>query len=120
MEWALMPLRKYSTFTGRSQRKEYWLYILFVLVVVLVLTIIENMLGWVESESDTGALTTLFMFGILLPSIAVATRRLHDIGRSGWWQLVSLIPLIGPLVLLFWLVKDSDSGENTYGPNPKS
>lgn len=105
-------MQHYADFTGRATRKEYWMYILFYIIFYIVLSIIDASLGIV-------GLSTLFSLALLVPSISIVARRLHDTGRSGWWQLLGLIPLIGGIVLLIFLVQDSHE-DNNYGPNPKS
>lgn len=91
---------KFANFEGRARRSEYWWFILFVNIVSMV---------------TCGIASIVF----LVPVIAVTARRLHDIGRSGWWQLISCVPLVGAILLLIWTVQDSDPGTNEYGPNPK-
>lgn len=91
---------KFANFEGRARRSEYWWFILFVNLVSMV---------------TCGIASIVF----LVPVIAVTARRLHDIGRSGWWQLISFVPLAGAILLLIWTVQDSDPGTNEYGPNPK-
>ncbi|PLS16066.1 DUF805 domain-containing protein [Bacillus sp. M6-12] len=113
MQWFLKALKNYVGFKGRARRKEYWMFILFSAIISLVLTVIELILG------IPAVLTGLFSLAILLPSLAVTVRRLHDTGRSGWWLLVSLIPLLGSLLILIYTFMDSESGSNQYGQNPK-
>ncbi|WP_066053930.1 DUF805 domain-containing protein [Robertmurraya korlensis] len=113
MQWYLKVLKNYVGFQGRARRKEYWMFFLFNFLITILLSIIESMLGL------GGILSALYGLAVLLPSIAVSVRRLHDIGRSGWWMLLSLIPVIGLIVLLVFAVLDSQPGENKYGPNPK-
>lgn len=96
---------KYATFEGRARRSEFWRWVLFA-IIMGVLGFIP-ILGWIIS---------LIM---LLPNLAVAVRRLHDTGRSGWWWFLCLIPLIGAIVLIIFYVQDSQPGDNAYGPNPK-
>lgn len=91
---------KFANFEGRARRSEYWWFILFVNLVSMV---------------TCGFASIVF----LVPVIAVTARRLHDIGRSGWWQLISFVPLAGAILLLIWTVQDSTPGTNEYGPNPK-
>lgn len=95
----------YVGFTGRAPRSEYWWWVLFVVLVSIVLSMVSQKLSGV------------FSLAVLLPGIAVATRRLHDVGRSGWWQLLLFIPMIGLLVLLYWVVQPSE-GDNAYGAAP--
>ena len=105
--WYVEVLKKYAVFEGRSAREEFWVYALVNLIVTVVLHLILPLLG------------TIYALAVLLPSLAVGARRLHDIGRSGWWLLLSLLPPIS-LVLLYFFVLDSQPGTNEYGPNPKT
>lgn len=97
---------KYVGFEGRATRPEYWWWVLFVFAVAIVMGVLK-----------LGTIGNLFSLATLLPSIAVGARRLHDIGKSGWWQLIGLIPLIGWLVLIYWAVQPSES-DNAFGPAP--
>ena len=112
MEYFMDALKKYTDFEGRSRRKEYWMFILFYLIFYIVLSVIDSLIG-------TYILSSIFSLGLLIPSISIAARRLHDTSRSGWWQLIALIPIIGTIVLIVFLAQDSHE-ENEYGPNPKS
>jgi len=112
MEYFIGALKKYADFEGRATRKEYWMFILFYLILYVVLVVID-------SSMESLLLSTIFSLGLLVPSISVAARRLHDTGRSGWWQLISLIPIIGTIVVIIFLVQDSHE-ENKYGPKPKA
>lgn len=85
-----------------------------------MLGIIDGLIGTYHRSTGAGLLSTIFSLAILIPSIAVSVRRLHDIDRTGWWVLISLVPLIGWIVLLVFHVQDSTPGPNRYGPNPKS
>jgi uncharacterized membrane protein YhaH (DUF805 family) len=117
---------KYADFKGRSTRSEYWYFVLFSLLISIVLTLIDNTvinpsLGIASQEAvQGGILSTVFALALLLPHIGVSIRRLHDIGKSGWWLLLAFIPIIGALVLLYFFVQDSHKEENLYGPNPKA
>jgi uncharacterized membrane protein YhaH (DUF805 family) len=117
VSWYLEALKKYSDFSGRARRKEYWLFTLFSLLIILVLILIENATGMTRTGYDL--LSGLYSLAVLIPSLAVTVRRLHDTSHSGWWLLIGLIPLVGSIVLLIFMVRDSDPGENLYGPNPK-
>ena len=119
MNYYLEVLKKYAVFSGRARRKEYWMFFLFNLIITIVLAIIDNLIGTFSPQSGVGLLEGLYSLAVLLPSIAVTVRRLHDTGRSGWWILIGLIPIIGGIVLLIFMVLDSQPGENKYGPNPK-
>lgn len=120
MQWFLLAIKNYATFTGRSQRSEYWYFVLFYLLIYIGLSLLDGLLGTYSGKAEIGLLSALFAIGMLLPSIAVIARRLHDIGKSGWWQLIAFIPLIGTLLLLVWLARDSESASNRHGPNPKA
>ncbi len=118
MNWYLDVLKKYAVFTGRARRKEFWMFVLFNVIISLILNLIDGFLG-TGFEAGGGIISGLYALAILLPSIGVAIRRLHDIGKSGWWIFISLIPLIGGIWLLVLYCTDSEPGENQYGPNPK-
>ena len=118
MNWYLAVLKKYAVFSGRAQRKEYWMFFLFNIIIAILLGIIEVVIG-ISPDADESILANIYSLAILLPSLAVSVRRLHDIGRSGWWLLIGLIPLIGAIVLLVFAVQDGQPGPNQYGPNPK-
>lgn len=119
MNWFLLALKKYATFSGRSQRAEYWYFFLFYFLIIVGFSFIEGFTGTVDAESGVGLLSSLFSLAVLIPSIAVGVRRLHDTSRSGWWLLISFIPVIGTIVLIVFFVQDSTPGDNAYGPNPK-
>lgn len=119
MNWFLIAVEKYATFSGRSQRAEYWYYILFYLLLLVGLSYIDRLTGTYNELFGVGLLSGVCALGLMMPSLAVAIRRLHDTGRSGWWLLLGLIPLVGSLILLIFYVQDSQPGENAYGPNPK-
>jgi uncharacterized membrane protein YhaH (DUF805 family) len=120
MEWMLMPLRRYAEFSGRSRRKEYWMFTLGVVIAVVVLSIVEGILGLAQTVGPYGPLSALLLVALIIPSIAVGIRRLHDTNRSGWWLLISLIPLVGGLILLYFYVLPGTTGPNDYGPDPLS
>jgi len=117
MNWYLAVLKKYAVFDGRASRTEFWMFALFNFIVGVVLGIFDSMLH-LKGSYGIGALGGLYNLAVLLPSIGVAIRRLHDTGRSGWWLLLILIPFIGWIVLLVFYVLESQAGDNAYGPNP--
>jgi uncharacterized membrane protein YhaH (DUF805 family) len=119
MNWCLEGFKKYAVFSGRARRKEYWFFWFFNALIYLVLLIVDVSLGTFIVERDIGLLTGLYSLAVMFPWIAVSVRRLHDIGKSGWWQLIVLVPCVGTIVLLLFFVRDSDPGDNEYGPNPK-
>jgi uncharacterized membrane protein YhaH (DUF805 family) len=114
-------LSKYATFSGRAARPEFWWFTLAVVILSVVLSIIEGgvlapMLGFEAFAEEAGEplrwVASLILF---LPSLAVAVRRLHDIDRSGWWYLIILVPIIGPLILLYWYIQPGTDGSNQFG-----
>ena len=119
MNWYLQVLKKYVVFSGRAQRAEFWYFTLFNFLAVAALLVIDALIGTYSAESGIGLLSGIYVLGVMLPGIAVAIRRLHDTGRTGWWYLLLLIPLVGAIVLIVFFVQDSTPGENQYGPNPK-
>ncbi|MGC9402504.1 DUF805 domain-containing protein [Vibrio genomosp. F10 str. 9ZC157] len=112
MEWYLGVLKKYTVFEGRARRKEYWMFILINLIISFALQAIDRSFG-------TQFLSLIYGLAVLLPAIAVSVRRLHDIDKSGWWLLISFIPFIGCLVLIYFYTIDGKPGENQYGTSPK-
>lgn len=109
----------YVNFSGRARRSEYWFFTLFVIIVQLVLGLVGNMIFGAPENGGTNILQNLFSLAVFLPSTAVFWRRMHDIGRSGVWFLLNLIPCIGQIVLLVFECTDSQPGENMYGMSPK-
>ena len=142
MEWMLMPLRRYAEFSGRSRRKEYWMYVLLLIIVGVVLALIESALGLGGMAGGYGPLSAIFALGTFGPSLAVGVRRLHDTNRSGWWMLIGVAPylilviatvsgslalvgimgivaLLGMIALLIFMVLEGTKGPNKYGEDPK-
>jgi len=114
VNWYLKVLKNYAVFNGRARRKEYWMFNLFNTIFAIILSIVEVFIGL------SSVLVGFYSLALLIPSLAVLVRRLHDTGKSGWWVLISLIPIIGSIILLVFTCLDSQEGENNYGPNPKS
>ncbi|NBM16787.1 DUF805 domain-containing protein [Streptomyces sp. GC420] len=113
MNWYLDVIKKYAVFTGRARRQEYWMFFVFNLGISLVLSIID------AAVLGTNVLGLVYALAVFLPSLGVAVRRLHDTGRSGWWILIALIPLIGVIVLIVFLATEGNQAGDKYGPNPK-
>ena len=110
MSWFLAALGKYATFAGRARRREYWFFFLFYVLIYFALSFLDSLFGAFDPKRGVGLLSGVFALGMLLPSLAVGARRLHDIGRSGWWLLI----------LMAFALKDGDPGPNAYGPSPKA
>lgn len=104
---------RYAQFDGRARRSEFWYFALFSAIISIVLSVISNMIF------GSMLLPNLYNLAILVPSLALAVRRLHDIGKSGWFVLLLFVPLIGWAILLYFYAKDSAPGSNQYGPCPK-
>ena len=117
MNWFLKALKNYAGFSGRSQRSEYWYFVLFYMLIYIALTAVDYFAGL--GAAGIGLLSTIFSLAMLIPSLAVSVRRLHDTDRSGWWILIGFVPVIGFIVLLVFFVMDSTPGSNRFGPNPK-
>jgi len=105
---------KYATFSGRASRSEYWFFILFLCLLGFVTAIIDVV---VFPDTEWMPINTLASLLTAIPSISVAARRLHDVDRSGWWQLL-YITIVGIIPLLYWFIKKSDTGDNKHGSNP--
>jgi uncharacterized membrane protein YhaH (DUF805 family) len=119
-------LTQYTGFTGRARRSEYWWWALFTVLVGLAAAILDSVLGTTLGPDNsaawrgsTGVVGIIVNLALLLPTLAVAVRRLHDTDRSGWWLLIGLVPIVGAIVLLVFFVLDSTPGTNRVGANPK-
>ena len=125
MEWYLKVMREnYANFNGRARRKEYWMFALFQFILMIVLMILDSVLGLGFDIGGIplgyGWLYTLGALAHFIPGLAVVVRRLHDVGKSGWFYLIGLIPLIGVIWLLVLMCTDGDKGDKAYGPDPKA
>jgi uncharacterized membrane protein YhaH (DUF805 family) len=119
MNWYLVALKKYAVFAGRARRKEFWFFTLFNVLIAVTLAMIDMYTGTFDEEVGLGLLSGLYALAMIVPSIAVTVRRLHDTDRSGWWYLLVFVPLIGGLVILVFMFLDGTPGSNRFGPNPK-
>ena len=119
MNWYLKVFKQYADFKGRARRKEYWMFILFNMIFAAVAVILDNVLGIAMESIGYGPIYGLYMLALIIPSLAVGVRRLHDVGKSGWMMLISFIPLVGGIWLFVLFVTDGNLGENEYGLNPK-
>jgi len=105
---------KYADFSGRARRSEFWFFMLFNVAVQIVASLIDGII-----LGGMGILGLVASLGLLVPALAVSVRRLHDSGRSGWWILIGLIPLVGIILLIVWYVNKGEDGPNRFGANPR-
>lgn len=107
---------KYINFSDRAARSEYWWFALFCWGVAIALSILDNLIF--NDASGYGIFSTIWGLAIVVPSIGVGVRRLHDLDKSGWWLLLSCIPVIGFLILVFWFIQQGTAGQNRFGADP--
>ncbi|MGB0506964.1 MAG: DUF805 domain-containing protein [Pikeienuella sp.] len=105
-------MSKYVTFSGRASRAEYWWFYLAVMIAYFVASIADGILG------TLGILVAIVALGCILPFLSVFVRRLHDIGKSGWWYWIGVIPVVGTIIIIVFLVRKGEEGSNQYGENP--
>jgi uncharacterized membrane protein YhaH (DUF805 family) len=127
MKWYLNVLKKYVTFSGRARRKEFWMFVLFNIIFGIIASILDNVFGLAKMTTingiatyNAGVISIIYSVAVLLPSLAVAVRRLHDIGKSGGWIFINLIPLIGSIWYLVLVATAGQAGDNRFGPDPKA
>ncbi|MFC6238920.1 DUF805 domain-containing protein [Longivirga aurantiaca] len=111
---------KFATFSGRARRSEYWWFVAFSIVVLAIALVIDNVAGLKLEGQQIGWVYTAVALLLVIPSIAVTVRRLHDTGRSGWWWFLSLVCGIGAIILFVFCLMEGTRGENEYGPDPKA
>lgn len=125
MEYMLMPLKRYAEFSGRSRRKEYWMFTLGIVIVSIVLTML--LLGGMDfNNGGFGALggvslaiLALFALATFIPALAVQVRRFHDQDKSGWFVLLNFLPYVGGIIVLVMMCLEGTRGPNRFGPDPK-
>ena len=110
---------KYAVFSGRARRQEFWGFMLRLFIVYFMSVMIDVLLGTYDEEAGIGIVSGIVVLLFLLPSISVSVRRLHDINRSGWWMLLTIIPFASFVLLVFYCL-DGTKGENRFGPDPKA
>ncbi|ELC7279834.1 DUF805 domain-containing protein [Aeromonas veronii] len=115
MNWYISVLKQYAVFSGRARRTEYWMFVLCNVIVMLLLGMVDKLIG-----GDNELISSIYSLAVLLPSLAVAARRLHDTDRSAWWLLLGLIPIIGTLVLIYFMICNGQQGPNRFGDDPKA
>ena len=113
MEWYLKVLKNYAVFKGRARRKEYWMFVLFNAIASFVLGVVDGATGMYDPQTGYGTLGTIYSLAVLVPTLAVAVRRMHDVGKSGWFLLI-------PIYNFVLACTDSETNENKYGPCPKN
>jgi len=116
VEYFKLAISKYAQFTGRSRRSEFWY---FTLVNMLITYGLQGV-GFATEIGIFGILAGIVSLALFIPGLAVAVRRMHDTGRSGWWVLIAIIPVVGWILYIIWAASDSQPGANEYGPNPKT
>ncbi|MCL4158565.1 UNVERIFIED_CONTAM: hypothetical protein GTU68_032230 [Idotea baltica] len=114
MDWYLKVLKQYADFRGRARRKEYWMFTLIHLCIFFVLAFLTVFL-----TNDFNGIIGIYFIATFIPFLAVTARRLHDIGKSGWWYLINFVPYIGGFVILIFTCMDGNIGVNQWGENPK-
>ncbi|WP_045119031.1 DUF805 domain-containing protein [Haliangium ochraceum] len=120
MQWYLKVLQQhFADFNGRARRMEYWMFGLFNAIVLLVLSLVSTGLMTATEVAAFSFVPVLYALAVLIPSLALTVRRLHDTGKSGWFVFITMVPFIGSLAFLYFMVIDSTPGPNQYGPNPK-
>ncbi len=120
MQWYIDVLKKYAVFDGRARRKEYWMFVLFNVIISIILGILDRIIGTDFGNGSSGWLSTIYSLAVLLPSIGVAIRRMHDTNRSGWWILINLIPCVGFIWFIVLAAQEGTVGDNQHGPDPKA
>lgn len=113
MDFYLKAMKQYADFNGRARRKEYWMFTLFYVIAIVVASIIDGIIGY-------PIVAGIAVLAHIIPGLAVGVRRMHDLDKSGWMLLVSIIPIVGGIWLFVLTVLDGTPGDNQYGPNPKA
>jgi len=118
LKYYVAALKKYAVFAGRATKKEFWMFVLFNFLVACVAGLADYIFGTTYGDRGTGIITSLYSLAIFVPSLAIAVRRFHDIGKSAWWIFIGFVPLIGQIWYLVLMLKSGDTVENAYGPVP--
>ena len=118
MGWFISVVKNFS-FKGRARRKEYWMFVLFTVLVTALLMFADERLDFFSENNDPDILTLIFLLMIVIQALAVSVRRMHDTGRTGWWLLIQFVPYIGTVIWFVLSVLNGKEGENRYGPDPK-
>jgi uncharacterized membrane protein YhaH (DUF805 family) len=125
MEWMILPLKRYADFQGRSRRKEYWMFVLLQILILVPLVLIAGVLGGsADPANPFGSIGVMiigavYLLAFFIPGLAVQVRRFHDQDKSGWFVLLGFIPYIGGLITLVFMCLEGTKGSNRFGPDPK-
>lgn len=120
IEWyKKVVFENYANFSGRARRSEYWYYTLASVIISIILSTLDRVAGLTFGLADSGILSSIYSLLVFLPGLGVMVRRLHDVGKSGWFFLIVLLPIAGVIWLLIVLCTEGNSGVNAYGPDPK-
>jgi uncharacterized membrane protein YhaH (DUF805 family) len=119
MNWYVKVLENYAVFNGRARRKEYWMFFLFNSMFAICAMVADAVLGLSEYLYGNGLISMLYALAMFIPGTAVCVRRLHDVGKSGWWIFINFIPIAGIIWCFILLVTEGEADENKYGENPK-
>lgn len=111
IDWFVKCLKNYANFTGRARRKEFWFFTLVYMIITTITIVLDLAL------KTYGVITGVFILAMIVPSISVAVRRLHDINKSGWYYLIQMIPMVGPILVLIWFATETKQESNQWG-NP--
>ena len=121
IEWyKKVVFENYVNFNGRARRSEYWYYTLVTVIISIILTIIDKTTGLTFGIAESGIISSVYSLLVFLPGLSVLVRRLHDVGKSGWFFFIVFIPIAGIIWLLVLLCKEGNQGANAYGPDPKN
>lgn len=118
MNWYIKVFKDYAVFEGRARRKEFWMFALFHIIIVIALSLVDRVIGTASIAYGFGLLTFIYLLAAFIPGLAVTIRRLHDSGKVGWLALLALIPFVGGIIMLVLMVLSPTPGDNAYGPNP--
>lgn len=118
MKWFIEGMKKYATFAGRANRKEYWNFFLIYFLFSIIASVADVAIGKFDASLGFGPISGTFYVATLLPSTAIAVRRLHDTNRTGWWMLLLIVPLVGLIWVVILLARAGDVGPNPYGQAP--
>ncbi len=119
MNWYLKALRQFNDFGGRARRMEYWMFVLFYALFSILASALDQYFGFKTCDGRIGVLNLLYALAMLVPFFAVSVRRLHDIGKSGGWVFINLVPLIGSIWFFILMITRGQEGVNRYGQDPK-